>query len=236
MKKKTIVIIILLIFIGVSAYGVYYVNDYYHANNTAMKYLNGTYNVTVDKMENGLFIDGPGNDTALIFYPGAKVEYTSYLPLLTHLSERGVDCFLIKMPLNLAFLGEDSADKILTNYKYDHYYLSGHSLGGVMASDYSRNSDKITGLILFGSYPTKTINKPVLSIYGSEDRVLNLDKYYKSRPLMGKNLTEVTIYGGNHAQVGDYGNQTKDGTAKISPQRQQELSVDAMTNFINRFN
>ena len=59
-----------------------------------------------------------------------------------------------------------------------------------------------------------------------------MEKYHESRPLMGKNLTEVTIIGGNHAQVGNYGNQTGDGVAQISSQQQQDLSIEAMTSFI----
>lgn len=229
MKKKYIIIIIILV---IFAFGYYYVNDYYHADTTAKEYLNGTDDVKVTKIDNGLFIDGPGNDTALIFYPGAKVEYTSYLPLLSKLSSKGIDCFLIEMPFNLAFFGKDSADNILSEFKYNNYILSGHSLGGVMASEYTHNSEKIDGLILFESYPTKKINKPVLSIFGSEDKVLNMEKYHESRPLMGKNLTEVTLIGGNHAQVGNYGNQTGDGIAQISSQQQQDLSIEAMTSFI----
>ena len=109
MKKKSIIVIILIIVLAVFAYGIYYVNDYYHADDTANQYLNGTGNVTVIKQDEGLLLDGPGNDTALIFYPGAKIEYTSYLPMITHLSERGVDCYLVEMPFNLAFLGKDLA-------------------------------------------------------------------------------------------------------------------------------
>ena len=94
MNKKSILIIFLIIIICIFAFGFYYINDYHHADDTARKYINGSENVTVTTIENGLFIDGPGNDTALIFYPGAKVEYTSYLPILSQLSSKGVDCFL----------------------------------------------------------------------------------------------------------------------------------------------
>lgn len=236
MNKKSILIIFLIIIICIFAFGFYYINDYYHADDTARKYINGSENVTVTTIENGLFIDGPGNDTAMIFYPGAKVEYTSYLPILSQLSSKGVDCFLIEMPFNLAFFGKDYADNVISHHDYKHYYLSGHSLGGVMASEYAHNSDEIDGLILFEAYPTKKINKPVLSIFGSEDKVLNMEKYHESRPLMGKNLTEITIIGGNHAQVGNYGNQTGDGIANITPQKQQDISVEAIVRFIGQIN
>lgn len=236
MRKKSIIVFILIIVLGISAYGIYYVNDYYHADDTANQYLNGTGNVTVTKQDEGLLLDGPGNDTALIFYPGAKIEYTSYLPMLTHLSERGVDCYLVEMPFNLAFLGKDLAGDIIKDSNYEHYYLSGHSLGGAMASEYVNSSGNVSGLILFGAYSTKEIDKPVLSIYGSNDKILNLEKYNESRHLIDRNLTEIIIDGGNHGQVGNYGNQQKDGRATITHDEQQKKSIDAMVDFINRLN
>ena len=114
MKKRYLILIIILIFLG--AYCIYYVNDYYHADDTSLSYINGSENVSVSKISNGLFIDGLGNDTALIFYPGAKIEYTSYLPLMNNLANKGVDAYLVEMPLNLAFLGSDSADEIIKYY------------------------------------------------------------------------------------------------------------------------
>lgn len=235
MNKKAIMIIILIVVFGISAYGIYYVNDYYHAGNVAKQYLNGTENVSVTKQDHGLFIDGQGNDTALIFYPGAKIEYTSYLPMLSHLSQRGIDCFLIEMPFNLAFLGTDLAGEVISDSDYEHYYISGHSLGGAMASEYANRSDRILGLILFGAYPSGKISIPVLSIYGSNDGILNLETYNESRPLMD-NLTEVIIPGANHVQFGDYGSQPRDGNATISPEKQQNESIDEMVDFINRIN
>jgi len=36
----------------------------------------------------GLFVDGPGEEAAVIFYPRAKVKYTTYLPLFYGLASR----------------------------------------------------------------------------------------------------------------------------------------------------
>lgn len=232
MNRKLIIAIMAVVVLAVLAYGIYYVNDFYHADSKANEYLNGSDDVEVIKTENGMLLDGPGNDTALILYPGAKVEYTSYLPLLTLICEKNVDCFVVEMPFNLAIFNENAADEIIGNYNYTHYYISGHSLGGVMASSYVNHTNKTDGLILLASYPTEEIQKPVLSIYGSEDKVLNLKKYSESKTLM-KNLTEIIIKGGNHAQIGDYGHQSGDGTASISPERQQEEIADSIIKFIN---
>ena len=229
--KKKILIILTFILVFIIGYGICYISDYYHADSTAKSYINGSENVTVLKTSNGLLINSSGNDTALIFYPGAKIEYTSYLPLLTQIANNNIDCFLVEMPFNLAIFGKNSADDIIDNYNYTNYYISGHSLGGSIASQYVHETNKTNGLILFESYPTDKIDKPVLSIYGSEDKVLNKEKYYKSKVFM-ENLTERVIKGGNHAQVGNYGNQTGDGAATISPSQQQKESVDAVLEFL----
>lgn len=232
MNKKIIFSTIIIIILAVFAYGIYYINDYYHADDSVDSYLNGSEDVNVIKTSNGLLVDGQGNDSAIIFYPGAKVEYTSYLPLMTKIAEDNVDCFIVEMPFNLALLGVDSADEIIDSYNYTHYYMSGHSLGGAMASQYVNKTNETDGLILLESYPSETINKPVLSIYGSEDNVLNMEKYDEAKPLM-KNLTEIIIKGANHAQVGNYGVQDGDGVAKITPQEQQSEIANEIIKFIN---
>ena len=227
--KIAIVIIVALIL----AYFIYYFTDYSPAQGEATKYMNGTEDVSVVKIDNGLFLNGYGNDTALIFYPGAKVEYSAYLPMLTNLASKGVDCYLVEMPLNFAFFGENEADKIIDTTNYSNYIMSGHSLGGVVASSYMNHTGKGDGLILLAGYPTEKITKPVLSIYGSEDGKLNKKAYNEAKPLMS-NLTEVVINGGNHAQFAYYGKQSGDSEASISAQKQQNQTVDEMLKFINR--
>ena len=228
-KVKIAIAIALLLIVG---FGVFYINDYYHAEKIATDSLNSSDNVSVVKTSNGLLLDGPGNDTALIFYPGAKVEYTSYSPLFMNLSEDGIDCYLVEMPFNLAFLGQNSADEIIDEGNYSHYFISGHSLGGAMAASYVNSTNRTDGLILFASYSTSEIEKPVLSIYGSEDNVLNMEKYDESISFIDDNLTELEIDGGNHAQFAYYGNQSGDGIAKISAQSQQKQSENAIIDFI----
>lgn len=237
MKRKVIIsAIIILIFLSVIAYGAYYVNDYYHADKSVDDYLNGTDNVAVKYVDKGLLLDGPGNDSAMIFYPGAKIEYTSYIPLLLNISDNGIDCFIIEMPFNLAVLGSDSADNIIDNYNYSHYYMAGHSLGGSMASSYAnKNSQKVDALVLLASYPTEKIeNLSVLSIYGSEDKILNKKNYEESLEYMPENFTEYVIIGGNHAQFASYNNQSGDGTATISSEEQKKQTVNEILHFINQ--
>ncbi len=166
-------------------------------------------------------------DTAIIFYPGAKVEYTAYLPLLQSIVDScDIMVVLVEMPYNMAFFAIDSADDIIDQYIHiDHWYMMGHSLGGAMASSYaSDNIDIIDGLIVLGSYvygdyPTSQS----LTIYGSlndqSDKIDYTDNI-------------VVIEGGNHAQFGNYGEQSGDAVATITAQEQQDQTVDAIYEFL----
>ena len=214
----------------------WYVNDYYHTDENVQEYLQTKESVSVSEMSDGLYLDGPGDNEALIFYPGAKVEYTSYLPLLSDLAERGIDCFLIKMPCNLAFFGQNKAEKIMDSYEYDHWYLSGHSLGGAMAAAYaSGHLESLNGLVLLAAYPTKSLKSDsfsVLSLYGSEDGVLDMEKVEEGNSFMPADYVEICIEGGNHAQFGNYGEQKGDHAADISREEQQAQTVEAILNMM----
>ena len=129
-----------------------YVSNYYHVQDRQAA-LESTDDVKVEEVDYGYFFDGPGNDTALIFYPGAKVEDLAYASLLKQLAADGIDCYLVHMPGNLAFMGMNRADKVMETYSYEHWYLVGHSLGGAMAAVYAdKNSEKLDGLIFLIEY------------------------------------------------------------------------------------
>jgi dienelactone hydrolase len=170
-----------------------------------------------------------------IFYPGGKVEYTAYIPLMSALAEEGILCILIKMPCNLAVLDMNAAKGLTEKYPdIDDWYIGGHSLGGSMAASYaSKNSPEIDGLILLGSYSTAKLSIPVLSVYGSEDGVMNREKYAKYKPNIELALTENIIEGGNHALFGSYGTQKGDGMPTISDKEQLNLTVQIIIEFIN---
>lgn len=214
----------------------WYVNDYYPSDANVQEYFQKDTLVKVKEISDGIYLDGPGKERAMIFYPGAKVEYTAYLPLLYELAEQGVDCFLIKMPCNLAFLGQSKATDLMTEYSYKSWYLSGHSLGGAMAASYAAGHLKdLDGLVLLAAYPTRSLESDtfsVVSIYGSKDGVLNMDKVEDARSFMPSDYTEVCIEGGNHAWFGNYGEQEGDKTASISREEQQKQAVEAILQMV----
>lgn len=50
-----------------------------------------------------------------------------YAPLLYKLAEKGIDCYLVDMPFRLAIFNINAIDNIINKYKYDNWYLMGHS-------------------------------------------------------------------------------------------------------------
>ena len=240
-RRHTATKIIFAVLIVCAALIALYLNDYYKATDEVDKYLQSTENgVTVTEIADGLFIDGEGKDIALIFYPGAKVEYTAYLPLMYELAQGGVDVFIIKMPCNLAILGADKADDILSEYDYNRWYLGGHSLGGAIAANYAAKQAQsenceLEGLVLLAAYPTKSLkdtNLSVITIYGSEDTVLNMSKVKEGRALMPQSYEEDVLSGGNHAQFGCYGAQKGDKTAKITKEEQWSETAELVLKMI----
>lgn len=230
-RKIVLCCIIGLIVLCALAAGAFaiYVSDYYHAADVEYAKENGVEkNVYQDHVTYG----DADSTRGFIFYPGGKVEAEAYEPLLCSISEAGYFCILVKMPFNLAVLDMDAAQDI--RQKYDNvaeWYIGGHSLGGAMAASYvAGNAEQYEGLVLMAAYPTNALPEgfPVLSIYGSEDGVLNMEKYQKGKQL-APTLTEIVINGGNHSQFGNYGIQKKDGSASISNVSQWQQVAEAMS-------
>ena len=99
-----------------------------------------------------------------------------------------------------------------------------------MVANYAaKNLDRTNGLFLFAAFPTDSMLNaqfPILFIYGSNDGVLNKSMLQNSLSKVPAEYSVVyEIEGGNHAYFGDYGKQTGDGNATITPLTQQKITV-----------
>ena len=150
---------------------------------------------------------------------------------MAELAENGVLCVLAGMPFHLAVLDINAADGIQEQYpEIEKWYIGGHSLGGSMAASYlAKNAEDYEGLVLLGSYSTADLSQTdldVLSIYGSEDEVMNREKYDENKSNLPDDYTEIIIDGGCHAYFGMYGKQDGDGTPAITNEEQIRLTVE----------
>ena len=140
MKKKRIAITAALIAVLTLAIACWaYVGDYYRADEAAIQALQSSETVNVQAVDGAGMVFVPETaKTGLIFYPGGKVEYTAYAPLMRALAEEDVLCILVEMPLNLAVLDMNAAYALPAMYpQFDSWYLRGHSLAVSIAASYS---------------------------------------------------------------------------------------------------
>lgn len=208
----------------------WYVSDIYHAEDIALEVVVQDTGITV---KDNLTILSPSypTDTAIIFYPGAKVEAEAYLPLLNQIRQTGVTCILVHMPFHMAIFDSNAAKEVIPQFpEIKHWYIAGHSMGGAMASKFaSEHPKEIDGLILLGAYIYGDYpDDNTLTVYGS------LNQSVEDHIDYTENIVEIE--GGNHAQFGNYGPQKGDLPATISAQDQQKQTVEAIEKFIDQRN
>jgi pimeloyl-ACP methyl ester carboxylesterase len=174
-----------------------------------------------------------------IFYPGGKVEEQAYAPILRGIADSGYLAVIVPMPFDLAVFGAGKAQNVIETYpEIEVWVIGGHSLGGVMAVEYAvDHPDQIDGVALWASYPAENTSLAdsglaVISISGTLDGLSTPDKINASIPLLPQDTIWISIEGGNHAQFGDYGTQSGDLAAAISPEEQQAQVVEAMVELL----
>ncbi len=229
--RIALAVLLTVVLICAAAFAVY-VSIYYHGEPAAVQAMASGDTVSVYELRDGVTVFAPEDPLAgFIFYPGGKVEHTAYAPLLRACAERGMLCVLIRMPCTLAVFNVNGADGIREQFPdIERWYIGGHSLGGAMAASYAAgHSDELDGLVLLAAYSTQDLTGSglaVLSVYGSEDGVLDMGKYEQYRSNLPAGASEVVIDGGCHAGFGRYGTQDGDGTPAISSDEQIDRTAE----------
>lgn len=248
MKRRTLLRI--LLGIGIAALLLVVVFVIWASNSLgpgeiALSALRGTSAVQVQQTDFGYAFTptGPGASTALIFYPGGRVDYRSYAPPLEMIAAQGYPVYLVKMPLNLAVFGVNKADDVIAAHpEIRHWAIGGHSLGGAMAAAYVySHPDKMDGMVLWAAYPAGNNSLAdrsiqVVSVSGELDGLATPEKIQASRPLLPPDTTWVVIPGGIHSYFGDYGHQPGDGQTEIAAPSQWSRTADATAELLHKIN
>lgn len=237
--KKGLLIFIQTVIVCVLAIAVVffvYTGDYYHTVEIEQPD-EDVCKVNIIEEKDEIVFEPDDIKCGLVFYPGGKVEFDAYSSLMHALADQGVLCVLLKMPFNLAVFNVDACNGVLDKYpQVTKWYMAGHSLGGSMAGTYlSKNTENFAGLILLASYTTEDLsqtNLKVLSIYGSNDGVMNRDNYEKYKSNLPSDYKEYIIDGGCHSYFGAYGMQKNDGNPTITQNEQIKETVDFIINNI----
>ena len=215
-----------------------YLESYYHADDDAIAAFFLDRTVEERTLAGGETVFDPGGaKVGLIFYPGGKVDENAYAPLMRAISSKGVLCVLCKMPFRLAVFDTHAADDVREALpEIGHWFIGGHSLGGAVASiEVKAHPGAYEGMILLASFSNEDLTDEslrVLSVYGSEDRVLDRDKYEEAKEKLPDHVTERIISGGCHAGFGMYGAQNGDGTPTITSGKQILFTADLIADWI----
>ena len=232
-RKKPIVILTAMLLTAALLCGAFaiYVGDYYRADAQAIEAFSPAEAIEQSTVDDGTLVFRTSDVTsAFVFYPGGKVEYTAYIPLMRELASHSVLCLLVRMPFNLAVFDINAAARYREAFPdIERWYIGGHSLGGVMAASFiAKHTEHFSGLVLLGAYAATDLSDAgtaVLSVYGSLDGVMNHEKYEKNKKNLPKDAEEHIIAGGCHAGFGMYGAQKGDGTPTVSAQDQIRVTA-----------
>ena len=237
-KRALWIVIPVAVFALLLSASLIYLESYYHADDDAIAAFSVERTVEERTLDGNMVFD-PGNaKVGLIFYPGGKVEQEAYAPLMREISANGVLCVLCRMPFRLAVFDMHAADGVREAFpKIEQWYIGGHSLGGAVASiEAEAHPGVYAGMVLLASFSDKDLAKEalrVLSIYGSEDRVLNREAYEQAKSLLPDDVTETVIEGGCHAYFGMYGAQDGDGKPSITNGEQIRITAKTITDWLN---
>lgn len=218
---------------------VFWASDAAPASQTALQAMESDALVYVSP-ENGWVIffpaENPRPEAGFVFYPGGRVDYRAYAPVLKLIAGQGYFVALVPVPLNLAFFDINAPARVQAEYpEIQNWFVGGHSLGGVAASSYAATHPDIKGVVFFASYPANDtlieMGMPALSIYGTDDGLATVDKVSDSRALLPADARFVAIEGGNHSQFGSYGLQAGDNEAAIPPDEQWTRAAAATAEF-----
>ena len=212
--------------------------DCYHADWEAIESFSAADDVLPQTRNNTVIFAPQDATVGFIFYPGAKVEHEAYLPLMEACAAQGIFCVLVDMPLYFPLIDGNAAEGIPALYpQIERWYIGGHSLGGYAASGYvADHAELYEGLILLASYSAADLTESgltVLSIYGSEDQIMNRDRYAEGLSKLPAAFTEVIIEGGCHAYFGMYNGQDGSDALSVANEEQLYMTASAIAEFMN---
>jgi hypothetical protein len=197
--------------------------------------------VTVTQGQWLVFEPTANYSTGFIFYPGGRINPTSYAPYAHQIAAEGYLVVIVPMPLNLAVFGVNEANNVIAAYpNVTHWAIGGHSLGGTMAAQYIQdNPGKVQGLALWTSYPPSGVNLSganisVVTVHGTNDGLVSSQQITDSLKQLPLDTVRVEIDGGNHAQFGWYGPQSGDNSATVSREQQQNITVNATVQMLSK--
>lgn len=236
-RKKRIITLLTVLILFVIGFFIWLSNGY-SLQEDDMKYLqsNSKVEVTVEGEYTYFTPKNVSETKGFIFYPGERVDSSSYAKLCNNIASYGYKVVAVDMPFNYANFGKDKATKVIEdNPEITKWVIGGDSLGGTVACEYAVNNKNVEGIVLISSYPRYNISElgfDVLSIWGSKDNVVDYEELINSKEQLPKDTKYVEIEGANHSQFANYGMYAGDEEALISSDEQMDITVRNIVNFL----
>lgn len=207
---------------------------------------------TYDVFQKWYVVGNPSTaKTGLVFYVGAAIPESAYLPWASQVAAKGYLVILPKFALNLPLLDPFVADRVIAAYPgVAKWAVSGHSLGSVAIGIYLTlrapglappplAQPKLRGVIFQAGVLTVNLTTTTLKfaqIYGTLDIPSSGDPDLRFRTILLSRLPAFDgtfplfdrIVGGNHGYMGWYDepHQVGDGVATISRETQDAHIVE----------
>lgn len=211
----------------------------YDALNYAYKYISLLgYNYPI--LQDGYWtLNYTGASTAVVFFPGAKIDTRAYMPLLDRIRNAGYDVHIVVAPLGSAATAPEVMDRfrrvLAENGPYDKISVMGHSAGG--AGIYNAlllNIPNVKGLFSLAAGTSSLLGRTERMdlIYGSLDGLFGPGAAAQIAK-MPPTTTVTVIPGGNHHQDSSYDFlDFGDNLATICREAQHDYIYNAMINHL----
>ncbi|MCQ4086255.1 alpha/beta hydrolase [Saccharibacillus sp. JS10] len=246
-KGRLFLTILVLLILAILAVAVVYVSTPYKPSEQALNALKTDDQVAVSQTDDWIefqpsITSSENTDSkqpGVIFYPGGRVKPEAYAPFAHDLAATGRHVFIVKMPFNFAFIGQNEAENVQDKYPDETFVIGGHSLGGPFAARYAvAHPEGIAGVFFLASYAEakgdlSRSKLPALSITASQDQILNRESFAAGKAFLPKDTQYEVIEGGNHGHFGSYGEQNKDGKASITEDEQRKETVSLMAAWLD---
>ncbi len=139
--------------------GLIFLTQAYDPMQEALDALESTPDMTITNNKQWISFDPSNRSTGVgfIFYPGGNVKPESYSIIARGIAHNGSLVVIVKFPFDLAVFSPDRAGKVIDAFpEVSSWVIGGHSLGGLMASNYVySNPNQFSGLILLSFLSTR---------------------------------------------------------------------------------
>ena len=180
------------------------------------------------------FIPTSKYNKAVIFVPKSNVDAEDYVQIARGLANEGY----LSILLRTSTVTSDSINQILGFYPAIlEWYIGGHSSGADAACKYLQNNSLyFNGVFLISSFSNVDLSAmklKTLTIYGTEDKILNKKTYSDRLENLGSHYIEYVINGANHYGFADCEPSNLDGAAKLTHKEIVEITIDYIIELIN---